>query len=195
MMSRHAFVSVLSIGVLALSMGLSFPVSAQTTLTLQRGAGEVSFVARRFGVPTASGRFDHIDGAVSLDFDRPERSRIKVAIETASLRTGASLVDGFVKGETMLDVARYPAASFVSEEVSRSGERSLSIQGLLTIRSISRPVSVNAVADGDPAALRRGGRLPFHATAAFSRAAFGIGREVNVVDDQVEIEIRGEVSR
>lgn len=179
----------------ALLLGLVFPASAQTALILRRGEGEVSFVARRFGLPTSTGRFDRVDGTVSLDFERPERSRIRVTLDTASLRTGAALVDGFIKGESMLDVARYPAATFVSEGVTRTGERSLVIHGQLTIRAISRPVNVVAIAYGDPARLGRGGRLPFHATTAFSRAAFAIGRDVNVVDDEVEIQIRGEVSR
>jgi len=173
------------------------PVSAfaQDNWSLSKGGGEVSFIARHFGIQTASGRFGAVDGTVTLDFDRPERSRIRMTIQTASLRTGADLIDSFIKGQTMLDVARYPVASFVSQQVSRTGERSLSIAGELTIRGASQPVTVNAVAEGDPAALRAGGNLPFHANASFSRAAFGIGREVNIVDDQVEIAIKGVIAR
>ena len=92
-------------------------------------------------------------------------------------------------------VARYPVASFVSQQVVRTGERSLSIRGQLTIRGASQPVTVMAVAESDPSGLRAGGNLPFHANASFSRTAFGIGREVNIVDDQVEIDIRGVISR
>lgn len=173
------------------------PVSAvaQDNWSLSKGGGEVAFIARHFGIQTASGRFGAVDGTFTLDFDRPERSRIRMTIQTASLRTGADLVDGFIKGQTMLDVARYPVASFTSHEVVRTGERSLSISGQLTIRGASQPVTVNAVAESDPAGLRAGGNLPFHANASFSRAAFGIGREVNIVDDQVEIDIKGVIAR
>lgn len=174
---------------------LSAMATAQESWSLSKGAGEVAFVARRFGVQTATGLFDRVDGAIALDFDRPERSRIRMTIQTASLRTGADLVDGFVKGPTMLDVARYPVASFMSQQVVRTGERSLSITGQLTIRGASQPVTVNAVAESDPAGGQTGGNLPFHANASFSRAAFGIGRDVNIVDDQVEIAIKGVISR
>jgi polyisoprenoid-binding protein YceI len=168
---------------------------AQDDWSLSKGGGEVAFVARHFGIQTASGRFGAVDGTFALDFDRPERSRIRMAIQTASLRTGADLVDGFVKGQTMLDVAHYPVASFVSQQVVRTGERSLSITGQLTIRGASQPVTVIAVAESDPGGVRAGGTLPFHASASFSRAAFAIGREVNIVDDQVEIDIKGVISR
>ncbi len=168
---------------------------AQDIWSLSRDGGAVAFVARHFGIPTASGRFGAVDGTIALDFDRPERSRIRMTIQTASLRTGADLVDGFIKGQTMLDVAHYPVASFVSQQVARTGERSLSITGQLTIRGASQPVTVIAVAESDPAGMRAGGTLPFHASASFSRAAFAIGREVNIVDDQVEIDIKGVISR
>ncbi|HEV7336500.1 MAG TPA: YceI family protein [Bosea sp. (in: a-proteobacteria)] len=170
-------------------------VVAQTSLSLRPGASEVGFVARRFGVPTASGQFQHYDGVVALDFARPERSRIRITIETASLHTGTSLVDDFIKGESMLDTAHHPVASFTSDSVTRTGDRSLTIQGRLTIRSVTHPVAATAVAEDDVGAAERNGRLQFRASAAFSRSAFGIGREVNVVDDQVEIAIKGRLGQ
>lgn len=180
---------------LLLSTAFAPAVSAEQSGALRQGSGEVSFTARRFGVPTASGIFDHVEGAVALDFEHPERSRIKVTIETVSLHTGTALVDGFIKGESMLDVGHYPTASFVSEQVSRIDGRSLVIHGRLTIRGATQPVDVSAVAERDPMGLRPGERIPFRATTAFSRNAFAIGRDVNVVDDQVDLAIRGEILR
>lgn len=170
-------------------------VAAQTSLSLRPGATEVGFTARRFGVPTATGQFQRYDGVVALDFERPERSRVRIRIDTGSLHTGAALVDDFIKGESMLDAAHHPFASFVSDDVTRTGERSLTIQGRLTIRSITHPVSATATAEVDPGAAARGEPLQFRASAAFARSAFDIGRDVNVVDDQVEIAIKGRLSR
>jgi polyisoprenoid-binding protein YceI len=171
------------------------PAVAQTPWVFRPGAAEVSFVARRFGMPTATGRFQQFEGVVALDFDRPDRSRIRIRIDTGSLQTGTPLVDGFIKGESMLDTARYPEASFVSDVVTRTADGSLSIRGQLTIRAITRAVTATAIADSDPGAARRGEPLAFHASAAFPRSAFNIGADVNVVDDQVEIAIKGRLSR
>lgn len=180
---------------LILYVAIATAASAEPSGSLRPGSGEVSFTAKRFGVPTASGIFDHVEGVISLDFDHPERSRIRVTIATVSLHTGTALVDGFIKGESMLDVGHYPTAGFVSEQISRVDARSLAIRGRLTIRGTTQPVDVSAVAERDPAGLRPGERLPFRATTAFSRNAFAIGRDVNVVDDQVDLAIRGEVLR
>lgn len=180
---------------LILGLLLVGPAVAQTPWALQPGVAEVGFVARRFGLPTASGRFRHFEGTVALDFERPELSRIRLRIETGSLQTGTSLVDAFVKGESMLDTAHYPMASFVSDTVTRTGDGSLSIRGQLTIRAITRSVTATATADGDASGAQRGEQLAFHASAAFPRSAFNIGADVNVVDDQVEIAINGRLSR
>lgn len=181
--------------VLFVLAALAEEAQAQSPFELKPVATSIEFVARRFGVATATGRFASYEGAVVLDFDHAERSRIRVKIDTASLTTGVAMVDTFIKGDSMLDVAHHPSASFVSTEVTRTGPRSLSISGQLTIRSVTRPIVATAIADSDPVSGRTGAPLPFHATASFSRSAFDIGHDVNIVDDQVEIDIKGRVDR
>lgn len=171
------------------------PAMAQTSWRFDRGATDISFVSHRFGAVVATGRFERYEGTLALDFDDPAKSRIKVTLDTGSIKAGSSLMDGFITGATMLDSARYPTASFASESVTRTGERSLEVRGRLTIRSISQPFTVTAVVDGDIDKARRGEALPFHASGSFLRPAFEIGRDVNIVDDQVEVVIKGRLSR
>lgn len=171
------------------------PVSAQSTWRIDRAATEISFITKRFGAVVATGRFERYDGVLTLDFDMPEKSRIRVTLETGAIQAGSALMDGFIKGESMLDTVRYPTASFNSARVIRTGERSLEIRGQLTIRGVTQPFTVTAVVDGDIDRARRGDRLPFRANGSFLRPAFGIGRDVNVVDDLVEIAIKGQLSR
>jgi polyisoprenoid-binding protein YceI len=183
----------LSLAIFALF--LAGPAAAQATWRFDRASTEISFVARRFGAVVATGRFERYDGTLALDFDQPEKSRIRVMIETGSIKAGSALMDGFITGESMLDSAHSPTASFNSVSVTRTGERSLQISGQLTIRSVAHSIVVNAVVDGDLDKARRGEKLPFHASGSFMRPAFGIGRDVNVVDDLVEIAIKGQLSR
>lgn len=174
---------------------LSGPAAAQSAWRFDRSSTEVSFVTHRFGAVVATGKFGRFDGTLALDFDQPEKSRIRVTIDTGSVMAGSALVDGFIKGESMLDTARFPTASFASTSVRRTGERSLEIRGQLTIRSISQPITVTAMVDGDIDRARRGDKLPFRANGSFLRPAFEIGKEVNVVDDKVDLVIRGQVMR
>jgi polyisoprenoid-binding protein YceI len=176
-------------------MLLAGPASAQSAWRFDRSSTEVSFVTHRFGTVVATGKFGRFDGTLALDFDRPEKSRIRVTIDTGSVMAGSSLMDGFIKGESMLDTARFPNASFTSTSVTRTGDRSLEIKGNLTIRSITRPITVTATVDGDIDRAKRGDKLPFDANGTFLRPTFEIGRDVNVVDDQVELVIKGQVMR
>lgn len=171
------------------------PASAQSTWRLDRAATDISFVAHRFGAVVATGHFERYDGTLALDLDRPERSRIRVVIETGSLQAGSALMDGFVKGASMLDTARFPTASFTSGRVTRTGERTLEITGQLAIRAISQPFTVTATVDGDIDGAIRGERIAFHASGSFLRPAFEIGRDVNVVDDRVDLVIKGQLLR
>lgn len=171
------------------------PAFAQSAWRFDRNSTEVAFVTHRFGAVVSTGRFSRFDGTLALDFDQPEKSRIRVSIDTGSVMAGSALVDGFIKGESMLDTARYPTASFTSTSVTRTGDRSLQIKGQLTIRSVTQPITVTAVVDGDIDRARRGDRLPFQADGSFLRPAYGIGKDVNVVDDKVDLVIRGLVTR
>ena len=168
---------------------------AQSSWSFDRGTTEISFVGHRFGAVVTTGRFERYDGNFAIDFDHPERSRIRVTLETASIKAGSALVDGFIVGPSMLDAARYPMASFVSESVSRTSEHSLDIRGRLTIKGVTQPFTVTANVAGDIERAKRGDALPFQASGSFLRPAYGIGQDVNVVDDRIDIVIKGRLRR
>jgi polyisoprenoid-binding protein YceI len=65
----------------------------------------------------------------------------------------------------------------------------------LTIKGVTQPFSVKATVDGDIERARRGDVLPFQASGSFLRPAYGIGRDVNIVDDQMDIVIKGRLKR
>ncbi|MGY6248718.1 YceI family protein [Bosea thiooxidans] len=180
--------------VLAASM-LGHEAQAQSSWNFDRGATQISFVGHRFGAVVTNGRFERYDGTFAIDFDHPERSRIKVTLDTASIKAGSTLVDGFITGASMLDSAKYPTATFVSDGVTRTGEHGLEIRGRLTIKGMTHPFQVRVMIDGDVDKVRRGDALPFRASGSFLRPVYDIGRDVNVVDDQIDIEIKGQLAR
>lgn len=173
----------------------TLPLQAQSNWNFDRAATQIAFVGHRFGAVVTNGRFEHYDGTFAIDFDHPEKSRIKVTLDTASIKAGSALVDGFITGASMLDSARFPTATFVSDSVIRTGERGLDIRGRLTIKGMTHPFQVSVMIDGDVDGARHGDALPFHASGSFLRPVYDIGRDVNIVDDQIDIEIRGRLAR
>ncbi|MGX5734215.1 YceI family protein [Bosea thiooxidans] len=190
---RRILYAALALSFAALPLG---PLArAQTAWQFDRASTEVGFVGKRFGAVVTNGRFERYDGNFTIDFEHPERSRIRVTLDTASIKAGSPVVDGFIAGESMLDAAHFPAASFISESVSRTGARSLEIRGKLTIKGVTQPFVVAATVEGDLGRAKRGEALPFQASGSFLRPAYGIGREVNIVDDQIDIVIKGRLTR
>jgi polyisoprenoid-binding protein YceI len=177
-----------------LVLGLPGDAQAQSAWRIDPAKTEIGFVTRKFGAVVARGRFARYDGVLALDFDRPERSRIRLTIETASVGTGSTTIDTFLKGPSMLDTARFPMASFNATRVSAGSDHAVEIAGQLTIRTIAQPFAVQVMLDGNPETARRGERFAFHGSGTFLRPEFDLGRDVNVVDDAVEITIRGEVT-
>lgn len=183
--------SVLAAAAVALSLSSAW---AQDVVLRQSGAGEVRFVGRSFGLPIVSGSFERIDCKVSVDLDNPEDSRIAVTIATASLRSLIGIADGFVKGPSLLDAVRHPRMSFVSRAVRRIDDNHFHIDGLLTIKGMTRPIVLQAKVDGDMRRAGTGAAFPFTATTTVSRAEFDIGRDINIIDDRLEIKVTGRLS-
>uniref|UniRef100_A0A9E8CP58 YceI family protein n=1 Tax=Bosea sp. NBC_00436 TaxID=2969620 RepID=A0A9E8CP58_9HYPH len=171
------------------------PAQAQSTWNFDRTATEVSFIGQSFGAIVANGRFERYDGIFSIDFDHPEKSHVKVTLDAASISAGSALVDGFIAGANMLDSAKYPKVTFASDTVTRIGGNDLDIRGSLTIKGITHPFRVRVMIDRDVDKLRRGNALPFRASGSFLGPAYGIGRGVNIIDDQIHIEIKGRLAR
>lgn len=191
----HGRILSLALALAWLALWPQVGAQAQTAWRFDRASTEVSFIGRRFGAIVTNGRFERYDGNFTIDFEHPERSRIRVTLDTASIRAGSPVVDGFIAGESMLDAAHFPAASFVSDSVSRTGPRSLDIRGRLTIKGVTQPFVVAATVSGDLDRAQRGEALPFQASGSFLRPAYGIGRDVNIVDDQIDIVIKGRLTR
>lgn len=187
-MIRHVFA-------VAIALGAVSGAGAQSPWDFDRGATQINFIGHRFGAVVTNGRFERFDGTFAIDLEHPEKSRIRVLIETGSIKASSALIDGFITGAGMLDSAKFPTASFVSDTVKRTGERDLEIDGRLTIKGMTHAFTVKAVVDGDIDKARRGEALPFHASGSFLRPSYDIGRDVNIVDDQIDIEIKGRLAR
>lgn len=170
------------------------PARSDGRMLKQTGPGEVLFVGRSFGVPVASGRFERFECRVAVDLERPDRSRVAVRIVAGSLRTLFGFADGFVKGKDVLNVSAYPHLSFVSQSVRQIDGNHYWIEGQLRIKAVSRTVELRVTIDGDLDTLTEGQSLPFTATTSVSRSEFGIGPGIPLLDDRLEIAVRGNLS-
>lgn len=92
------------------------------------------------------GGFDAFKGTVDVVDGAPEKSRVDVSIDAASITSDAAKLTGHLKSGDFFDVEKHPKATFVSTEVKKGGDKGAShtITGNLTIKGISKSITFPA---------------------------------------------------
>jgi polyisoprenoid-binding protein YceI len=133
---------------------------------------EVSFVVRHLVVSKVRGRFDRFGGTIVTDEDLA-RSSVNVTIDASSVNTNEPNRDNHVRSADFLDVENFPNITFVSTAV-RSESGAFFVDGDLTIRGTTRPVTLDVELNGFGPDPYGGTRVGFSATAEVDRDDFGV---------------------
>lgn len=157
----------------------------------------VNWQARHFGVSTSRGRFDKTSGQITYDA-KAKTGSVDVVIDLKSISTGVAPFDAHLRQDDYFDVERHPQAKFVSTEMRFTGDKLSEVPGHLTIRGITRPITLKArnFACYDNPFLKRevcGG--DFEATVIRSQYGMVHGLPVIVPDDAISLQIQVEAVR
>jgi polyisoprenoid-binding protein YceI len=146
-----------------------------TRWTLDPGHSAVGFSVRHLMITNVRGVFAKFRGEVAYDAARPEAMRIEAAIEAASLDTREAKRDGDLRGPLFFDADNHPQMTFVSKGAAVVGEGELDVTGDLTIRGVTREVTL-AVRDitGPQTDMRGSVRMGATASARVKRSDFGM---------------------
>ena len=123
---------------------------------------------------TVRGAFSGASGFIDFDPARPEAGAIELRIPAASVNTGDEKRDRHLRSPDFLDVETHPEIVFRSTKVTPKGKVQLVVDGDLTIRGTTKPVSVNVLVLGVAEDLRAGQRAGFDATLSFDRTQWGL---------------------
>ncbi len=154
----------------------------------------VGFSVRHMMFSKVRGRFASYSATVGLDAGDLTRSKLTVEIDPASVDTGVADRDGHLKSPDFLDVAQFPTIRFVSSGVTKSDD-GLALAGDLTIRGVTKPVTLAVEVLGEGKDPWGNARKLFSARGTLLRSDFGLtwnqALEAGgvLVSDKVEIEI------
>lgn len=160
------------------------------------------FKVNHLGFSQFVGSFRTFTADLQLDPANPETATVTATVDLASLSIPTP-PEGFVDellGEQWLAAATTPRLQFVSTQVTRTGPATADILGDLTLKGVTKPVTLHATFNGgydghpyDPNA-----RIGFSAHGVLKRSDFGVsygipapGETMGVFDD-VRIEIEAE---
>ncbi|MCW5656599.1 MAG: YceI family protein [Burkholderiaceae bacterium] len=115
--------------------------TAQAQVRLQPAQSEVVFVTRQMGVPV-EGRFKTFTAALDLDPKKPEAGSVSVQITMLSGLLGVAEADAELPKPIWFNVAKFPEATFKSTSIKSEGNGRFLVNGKLTIKGISRDVTV-----------------------------------------------------
>ena len=143
------------------------------TYRLDKGHTTVEFVGRHLMITKVRGRFTEFDGQIVIGED-PADSSVEVTIDTASVDTSDEKRDGHLRGEDFLDVEKYPTITFRSTQVELGRDGTAKLTGDLTVKDVTRPVTLEVEFDGAQADPWGGQRLGFSAHTEIDREDWGL---------------------
>jgi polyisoprenoid-binding protein YceI len=118
--------------------GLELPPAGKYELDIAHTA--VEFVARHI-LTKVRGRFTDFSGWIEVG-ENPEESTAEVEIKTASIQTNTEQRDQHLKSDDFLNVEKWSVMTFRSTAVRHTGGATFELEGDLTIRDVTRRVTL-----------------------------------------------------
>ncbi|MCK2151038.1 MULTISPECIES: YceI family protein [Marinobacter] len=147
----------------------------------------VTFKISHLGFSWLYGRFNEFDGQFVYDAENPANSSVNVTIDTSSVDSNNAERDKHLRSEDFLYVDEYPQASFKSKRVVVDGEGEADIIGDLTLRGVTKEVTLDAELIGHGEDPWGGYRMGFEAETELRLKDFGIPMELGEASETVEI--------
>lgn len=136
----------------------------------------VEFGVKHMMFTTVRGQFSAFEGAISFDQDNPANSSVEVSIDATSIDTGVADRDAHLRSADFFDAEQSPSIVFrstaVNGPIAEGG--AFTIDGELTIRGQTRPVTLEASFEGTGTDPWGGTRAGFSASTKIDRRDFGL---------------------
>ncbi len=147
------------------------------------------FSYSHLGFSTQLSRFNTTTGKVVFD-KVAKTGSVEVEIDAKSVDTGSALFNQHIQGEDFLDTAKYPKAIFKSTNLVFEGEKPVKIEGNLTIKGVTKPVTLTVTSfQAMPHPMQKKDAIGANAYTTIKRTEFNAGKYAPHVGDEVRIDI------
>lgn len=147
------------------------------------------FEYSHFGYSTQQSRFDKVSGKIVLDRAAKSGSA-DITIDTKSINTGSETFNGHIKGEDFLSTDKFPTATFKSSTFKFDGDKLASIDGNLTIKGVTKPVTLTVTSfQCQPHPMSKKDACGANAVTKIKRSDFNAAKYAPAVSDDVTITV------
>jgi len=194
---RNLNVKTVIAALLAALAAITTPALAADHYLLDPNHTTVMFSVNHMGFSKVYGRFDKVEGAFTLDQAAPEKSSVVVTIDAASIDTNQAKRDDHLRSKDFFEAAAFPQLIFKSTSVKKTGEKTATMTGDLTLHGVTKPVSLSVTLTGaGPHPVDQTKTIAgFSARGTLKRSDFGMTYGVPVVGDEIELIIETESIR
>lgn len=146
----------------------------EKTHTIDPSHTRLGFRARHAMVTNVRGGFTGFEGEARVNRENPQDSAVKVVIQASTVETGSADRDNHLRSADFFNVEEFPTLTFASTDVKHDGDDTWTITGDLTIKDVTKPVTIEFEETGtatDPFGNERTG---FEGSVAISRKDWGL---------------------
>lgn len=163
------------------------------TYQLEKPHTQIIFSVNHLGFSHSFGKFTDYAGTIVFDRGEPEKSKVDVAIKTASLDLEDEKWNEHLKSKDFFNVEKFPDMTFKSVNILKTGDKTAKLTGDLTILGVTKPVTLDVT-------FNNAGKHPmkdammagFSARGKIKRSDFGMNYGVPMVGDDVDLIIEVE---
>ncbi len=163
---------------LALALLLSLPVAARAEAVAWEADvahSHIGFKVRHMMISNVKGEFAKYTVKVQADSKELAKATVEATIDVKSITTGNGKRDDHLRSPDFFDVAKHPTMVFKSKSVKKQGKDKLKVAGDLTIRGVTKPVTLDVSGLVGPIKDPWGNmKVGFQATTTINRKDFGL---------------------
>lgn len=153
----------------------------------------IIFRVMHMGFSPFAGGFDTTEGTLDFNADDPTASALSITVKADSVDTNSDHLDDGLKDAKMFDVSNYPDVTFTATEIEVTGDNTGTITGDLTIKDVTKPVTLNARLTGNGVhPMKNAKTIGFYADTRLTRSEFNLNEWLGLVGDDVTLSIAAE---
>jgi len=188
-MNRKLFRRI-TVFLFAAQLFLSGPLLAQPqTFSVRKEDSHIGFAIYKWKVFKEEGRFKDFAGAIIYDPKNPAASQVEFTVQANSIDSRNSDRDGALRSKEFFNVAKYPTLGFKSRQVAKKSADTLLVSGDLTIRGITKPITIPVKLLGVNRVGDMGLLAGFESTFVINREDFGIARGWDIIGKEATIHL------
>ncbi|MGO4957789.1 YceI family protein [Luteococcus sp. Sow4_B9] len=148
--------------------------SLKGTYALDPTHSTVGFVARHAMITKVRGSVKEFEGLATVDGQNPDASSVNVTMQVASIDTRNGDRDGHLVSGDFFDAEKFPTITFTSTKVEVTDADSVEITGDLTIKDVTKSVTVPFEFTGAATDPFGNERIGFEGKTEVNRRDFGL---------------------